>query len=292
MKQLLEAGVHFGHQTRRWNPKMEPFLFGERNGIHIVDLRQTLEQLNAAYDYAKELTSRGGTVLFVGTKKQAQLSLAEQASRADMPYVTNRWLGGMLTNWHTTHKRVLYMRELERMNTSGEMEALPKKERIRLRRELEKLQNNLGGIGDLHRVPDALFIIDVVLEHIAVREAQRLDIPIVAVVDTNCDPDPVSIVIPGNDDAIRAAELFAGAIADACIEGRKIYESGQQAGREGSDEPTEGSVAAGAGETQDVEVVPETPVAEATPVGPASGEPSQEADAAPAEAAAGAKDGK
>jgi small subunit ribosomal protein S2 len=236
MKQLLEAGVHFGHQTRRWNPKMAPFLFGERNGIHIVDLRQTLEQLNEAYDYVKELAANGGTLMFVGTKKQAQAGLAEEAARAGMPYITKRWLGGMLTNFHTTHKRILYMRELERMDSSQEMDALPKKERIRLRRELGKLKNNLGGVGDLHKVPEALFIIDTSMEHIAVREAARLGIPIIAVVDTNCDPDPVSIVIPGNDDAIRAVKLFAAALADACIEGRREHENRSRAAREGADQ--------------------------------------------------------
>lgn len=229
MKQLLEAGVHFGHQTRRWNPKMEPYIFGERNGIHIIDLRQTLEQIGAAFDAVVDVTAKGGTVLFVGTKKQAQHPIIESAERCGMPYIANRWLGGMLTNFHTTHKRVLYMRELERMDTSGEMDSLPKKERIRLRREMSKLQNNLGGVRDLAKPPEMLFLIDVNNEAIAVKEATKLKIPMVAIVDTNCDPDPISIVIPGNDDAIRATQLMAGVVADGCIEGRAAHAKGLEA---------------------------------------------------------------
>lgn len=232
MKQLLEAGVHFGHQTRRWNPKMGPYIFGERNGIHIIDLRQTLEQIQSAYDAVVEVTSKGGTVLFVGTKKQAQHPISDAAVKCGMPYIANRWLGGMLTNFHTTHKRVLYMRELERMDESGEMDSLPKKERIRLRREMAKLQANLGGVRDLSRTPDMIFLIDVNNEDIAVREAAKLKIPIVAVVDSNCDPDPISIVIPGNDDAIRATELVAGAVAEACIEGSAAHAKGVEAAKE------------------------------------------------------------
>jgi small subunit ribosomal protein S2 len=235
MKQLLEAGVHFGHQTRRWNPKMSPYLFGERNGIHIVDLRQTLTQLQDAYRFIEELTAKGGTVLFVGTKKQAQHILEDAAESAGMPYITNRWLGGMLTNFKTSHKRILYMKELERMDDSGEMNSLPKKERIRLRREKAKLVNNLGGVRDLNKTPDALFIVDILNEHIAVAEATRLGIPIVALVDTNCDPDPIDIVIPGNDDAIRSAQLFADSIAQACIAGRARFESKARAAAEGAD---------------------------------------------------------
>jgi len=229
MKQLLEAGVHFGHQTRRWNPKMGPYIFGERNGIHIIDLRQTLEQIQLAQAAALEVTSKGGIVLFVGTKKQAQHPIEDAANKCGMPYIANRWLGGMLTNFHTTHKRVLYMRELERMDESGEMDSLPKKERIRLRREMAKLQANLGGVRDLGRTPDMIFLVDVNNEDIAVREAARLKIPIVAIVDSNCDPDPISIVIPGNDDAIRATELMAGAVADACIEGAAAHAKGVEA---------------------------------------------------------------
>jgi small subunit ribosomal protein S2 len=222
MKELLEAGVHFGHQTRRWDPKMRPFIFSERNGIHIIDLRQTLAAANQAGEFVKDLVARGGIVLFIGTKKQAQSVIKDSATRANMPYVNERWLGGMLTNFTTIHKRILYMRELERMNDSGEMDALPKKERLRLRRELEKLQAVLGGVRDLHRAPDAIFIVDVKTEHIAVTEGTRLGIPIIAVVDTNCDPDNIDFVIPGNDDAIRSAGLMADVIADGCVAGAEI----------------------------------------------------------------------
>jgi small subunit ribosomal protein S2 len=225
MRQLLEAGVHFGHQTRRWDPKMRPYIFSERNGIHIIDLRQTLEAAQRAASFIKDLVAKGGTVLFVGTKKQAQGVVEEAAEHAGMPYVNHRWLGGMLTNFTTIHKRVLYMRELERMDQSGEMDALPKKERLRLRRELAKLQTTLGGVRDLHRTPDAVFIIDVKNEAIAVKEANRIEVPIVAVVDTNCDPDPIDMVIPGNDDAIRSAQLMAMLIAEAAREGRELAEA-------------------------------------------------------------------
>ena len=222
MKQLLEAGVHFGHQTRRWNPKMRPYIYGERNGIHIIDLRQTVEQVAEAIQFVKDTVAGGGSVLFVGTKKQAQGPVAEHASRASMPYVNFRWLGGMLTNFTTIQKRIFYMKELRRLEQSGEMNALPKKERLRLRRELSKLEQNLGGVANLNRVPDAIFVVDVNAEHTAVAEAIRLGIPVIALVDTNCDPDSVEYVIPGNDDAIRAADLIAGALADAAIEGREI----------------------------------------------------------------------
>ncbi|HSG78651.1 MAG TPA: 30S ribosomal protein S2 [Acidimicrobiia bacterium] len=222
MRQLLEAGVHFGHQTRRWDPKMRPYIFTERNGIHIIDLRQTLEAAQEAYTYVRDLVAKGGAVMLVGTKKQAQSVIQEAAEAAGMPYVTNRWLGGMLTNFTTIHKRVLYMRELERMDASGEMNTLPKKERLRLRRELVKLQATLGGVRDMHQVPEAVFIIDVKTEAIAVKEASRIGARVVAVVDTNCDPDLVDLVIPGNDDAIRSAQLMAGMIADAAAEGKKL----------------------------------------------------------------------
>ena len=222
MKQLLEAGVHFGHQTRRWNPKMDPFIYGERNGIHIIDLRQTLEQVNGAAEYVKQLAANGGTILFVGTKKQAQAPVEEAAARAGMPYVNYRWLGGMLTNWSTIQKRIFYMKELERMEESGEMNLRPKKERLKLRRELEKLQMNLGGLRDLKKTPDAMFIVDVNTEHTAVKEATRLGIRLIALVDSNCDPDAVDVVIPGNDDAIRSAEVIAMALAEAAREGKEM----------------------------------------------------------------------
>jgi small subunit ribosomal protein S2 len=225
MRQLLEAGVHFGHQTRRWNPKMAPYIFGERNGIHIVDLRQTLEQVQLSSDLVREATEDGGIVLFVGTKKQAQAAIKEAAEVAGMPYVNHRWLGGMLTNFQTIHKRIMYMLELERMESSGEMEALPKKERLRLRREMAKLQAVLGGVRSMTRPPEVVFVVDVIKEHIAVAEANRLDIPIIAVVDTNCDPDAIDMVVPGNDDAIRAAQLIAGAIATSAKEGSELYQA-------------------------------------------------------------------
>ncbi|HEU5114059.1 MAG TPA: 30S ribosomal protein S2 [Acidimicrobiia bacterium] len=238
MKQLLEAGVHFGHQTRRWNPKMRPYIYGERNGIHIIDLRQTVDQTAAAAEYVRTLTSDGGVVLFVGTKKQAQAAVAEHATRSGMPYVNYRWLGGMLTNFQTIQKRIFYMRELRRLEASGEINALPKKERLKLRRELAKLEQNLGGVVDLQKTPDAVFIVDVNTEATAVTEAARLGMPVIALVDSNSDPDQVDYVIAGNDDAIRAADLIAGAIADAAIEGRRMAgakaSKGDAAGDEGS----------------------------------------------------------
>lgn len=243
MRQLLEAGVHFGHQTSRWNPKMRPFIFSERNGIHILDLRQTLEASEASYAMAKDITSRGGTVLFVGTKKQAQAAIGEAAQRAGMPYVNHRWLGGMLTNFQTIHKRILYMLELEQMETSGEMESLPKKERLRLRREHEKLEAVLGGVRDLRRPPDAVFIVDINAEHIAVAEANRLGIPVIALVDTNCDPDLVDFVIPGNDDAIRAAHLIAGVVADGCLAGAEIARATSKDTKPAADEDDAADVA-------------------------------------------------
>jgi small subunit ribosomal protein S2 len=222
MKQLLEAGVHFGHQTRRWDPKMRPYIYGERNGIHIVDLRQTVTQVAAAIEFVKQIAIDGGSVLFVGTKKQAQGAVEQAANRSGQPYVNYRWLGGMLTNFATIQKRVYYMKELRRLEETGEMNNRPKKERLKLRRELEKLEANMGGIADMTRLPEAVFIVDVNTEATAVKEADRLGIPIIALVDTNSDPDPVDHVIPGNDDAIRAADLIASALADAMIEGKEI----------------------------------------------------------------------
>jgi small subunit ribosomal protein S2 len=222
MKQLLEAGVHFGHQTRRWNPKMKRFIFGERNGIYIIDLKQTLERTAAAYEFVRDLVAGGGTVLFIGTKKQTQDPVANYAAACGMPYINERWLGGMLTNYSTILTRVQKLRELERMQAAGDFEAMPKKEALMKSRELEKLQRNLGGIKGMSRQPDAVFIIDTKKEHIAVTEANKLNIPIVAVVDTNCDPDLIQYVIPGNDDAIRAGNLLCRVIADAVDEGRYI----------------------------------------------------------------------
>jgi small subunit ribosomal protein S2 len=220
MKQLLEAGVHFGHQTRRWNPKMRRFIFGERNGIYIIDLQQTLERIDTAYRFIRKTVEDGGTVLFVGTKKQAQEPVQSQAARSGMPFVNYRWLGGMLTNFQTVHARVAKLHELDRMVASGETEQMIKKEGLKLKRERDKLQRNLGGITKLERLPEAVFVIDTKKEHIAVTEANRLGIPVVAVVDTNCDPDIIDYVIPGNDDAIRSANLMCRIVADAVEEGR------------------------------------------------------------------------
>jgi small subunit ribosomal protein S2 len=220
MKNLLEAGVHFGHQTRRWNPKMKRFIFGERNGIYIIDLQQTLERIDTAYRFVRGLVEDGGIVLFVGTKKQTQEAVQRQAERANCPYVNYRWLGGMLTNFQTVHARVSKLRELEQVVESGETEQMIKKEGLKVKRELAKLERNLGGIRNLERPPDAIFVIDTKKEHIAVTEANRLGIPVIAVVDTNCDPDLIDYVIPGNDDAIRSANLMCRIIAEAVIEGR------------------------------------------------------------------------
>jgi small subunit ribosomal protein S2 len=222
MRQLLEAGVHFGHQTRRWNPKMKRFIFGERNGIYIIDLNQTLERIDIAYSFVRDLIADNGTILFVGTKKQTQDPVARYAAQCGMPYINERWLGGMLTNFNTIAGRVKKMQEYERMRAAGDFDAMPKKEALILSRELDKLQRNLGGIRNMTRLPDAVFIIDTKKEHIAVTEANKLQLPIVAVVDTNCDPDLITYVIPGNDDAIRAGTLMCRVIADAVEEGRFI----------------------------------------------------------------------
>ncbi|QSZ28240.1 30S ribosomal protein S2 [Aceticella autotrophica] len=221
MKQLLEAGVHFGHQTRRWNPKMAPYIFTERNGIYIIDLQKTVKKLEEAYDFVKQLSMDDGTILFVGTKKQAQDSVKEEAERCGMYYVNQRWLGGMLTNFKTIRSRIERLKALEKMEEDGTFEVLPKKEVIQLKKEQEKLEKYLGGIKDMNRLPSALFIVDPKKEAIAIAEAKSLDIPIVAIVDTNCDPEEVDYAIPGNDDAIRAVKLIASKMADAVIEGKQ-----------------------------------------------------------------------
>ncbi len=218
MKQLLEAGVHFGHQTRRWNPKMAPYIFTERNGIYIIDLQKTVRKIDEAYNFVKDLVASGESILFVGTKKQAQEAVQEEAERCGMYYVNQRWLGGTLTNFQTIERRIARLHELNRMEDEGMFEVLPKKEVIALRHELEKLEKFLGGIKDMRELPGALFIIDPRKERIAVAEAHKLGIPIVAIVDTNCDPDEIDVVIPGNDDAIRAVRLLSATIADAVIE--------------------------------------------------------------------------
>ena len=222
MRELLQAGVHFGHQTRRWNPKMKRFIHGERNGIYIIDLEQTLTRIETAYTFVRDLVADGGTILFVGTKKQAQDAVRSYAERCGMPYVNERWLGGMLTNFQTIVKRVGKMKEYQRMRDSGELAMLPKKEALLISRELEKLERNLSGIRDLERLPQAIFVIDTKKEAIGVVEANKLGMPIVAVVDTNCDPDVIQYVIPGNDDAIRAGNLMCRIISDAVEEGRFI----------------------------------------------------------------------
>ncbi|WP_430882762.1 30S ribosomal protein S2 [Fusibacter sp. JL216-2] len=219
MKQLLEAGVHFGHQTRRWNPKMARFIFTERNGIYIIDLQKTVRKVEEAYSFIREVAEEGGKVIFVGTKKQAQESIETEAKRAGMYYVNQRWLGGMLTNFKTIKKRIDLLEKLEAMEEDGTFEALPKKEVLKLRQKKEKLNKFLGGIRDMTDLPKAMFVVDPKKEKIAIAEARTLGIPVVAIVDTNCDPDEVDFVIPGNDDAIRAVKLLSGKMADACLEG-------------------------------------------------------------------------
>jgi small subunit ribosomal protein S2 len=220
MRELLEAGVHFGHQTRRWNPKMRRFIFTERGGIYIIDLQQTLDLTEQAYAFARNVSERGGSILFVGTKKQCQDSIAEQAERVGMPYVNHRWLGGLLTNWRTISERIARMHELRRLRDEGQLDLLPPKERISMTAELEKLEVNLGGVADMKSVPDAVFVIDLRKEQLAVREARRLGLPVIALVDTNCDPDDADYVIPGNDDAIRSCSLIVRVIADAIEAGK------------------------------------------------------------------------
>ncbi|MGY1832847.1 30S ribosomal protein S2 [Geodermatophilus sp. SYSU D01180] len=245
MKQLLDSGVHFGHQTRRWNPKMKRFIFTERNGIYIIDLQQTLGYIDSAYEFVKQTVSHGGTILFVGTKRQAQEVVAEQAQRVGMPYVNQRWLGGMLTNFSTVHKRLQRLKELEDMEQTGVMAGLSKKEQLGLTREKAKLERSLGGIRDMQKVPSAIWIVDTKKEHIAVGEARKLGIPVVAILDTNCDPDEVDYKIPGNDDAIRAINVLTRVIADAVADGLMARSAAQaNAGREdgaeqaiGGDEP-------------------------------------------------------
>jgi small subunit ribosomal protein S2 len=221
MRELLEAGVHFGHQTRRWNPKMRRYIFTERGGIYIIDLQQTLELLEEAHTFARNVAERGGTVLFVGTKKQSQDAVEEHATRVGMPYVNHRWLGGLLTNWRTISDRIDRLHDLRRLNEEGQLDLLPAKERMAMLAELEKLEANLGGVTDMRKQPDAVFVVDLRKEQLAVREARRLAIPIVALVDTNCDPDEADYVIPGNDDAIRSCSLIVRAIADGIEAGKQ-----------------------------------------------------------------------
>ncbi len=241
MRNLLESGVHFGHQTRRWNPKMKRFILTERNGIYIIDLQQTLTYIDSAFEFVKETVAHGGTILFVGTKKQAQEAVSEQAQRVNMPYVNQRWLGGMLTNFQTVHKRLLRLKELEMIEQTGGENVLTKKEALVLSRERIKLARTLGGLRDMSRVPSAVWIVDTKKEHIAVDEARKLGIPVVAILDTNCDPDEVDYKIPGNDDAIRSAALLTRVIADAVAEGL-IARAGRSGAPEGQDKPEPGVV--------------------------------------------------
>ena len=222
MKELLEAGVHFGHQTRRWNPKMKRFIFTERGGIYIIDLQQTQQLVQEAHDFARNIAERGGTVLFVGTKKQSQDAVRVEATRVGMPFVANRWLGGLLTNWRTITDRIAYLHDLRRLKEDGQLALLPAKERIAMEAELEKLEANLGGVADMRRQPDAVFIVDLKKEQLAVREAQRLKLPVIALVDTNCDPDEADFIIPGNDDAIRSCSLIVRAITDGIAAGQHV----------------------------------------------------------------------
>lgn len=242
MKQLLEAGVHFGHQTRRWNPKMREYIFTERNGIYIIDLQKTVRLMDIAYNFIKDVAMQGEKILFVGTKKQAQESIQEEATRCEMPYVNQRWLGGMLTNFNTIRKRINRLEELEQMENEGRFEVLPKKEVIRLRHEKDRLLKFLGGIRDMQKLPGAVFIVDPRKEKIAVAEARKLEIPIVSIVDTNCDPDEIDYVIPGNDDAIRAVKLITSKIAEAVLEGKQGLQIAQEEKEDNQTEDVEKAV--------------------------------------------------
>ena len=242
MKQLLEAGVHFGHQTRRWNPKMAPYIFTERNGIYIIDLQKTVKKLDEAYNFIHEVAAEGGEVLFVGTKKQAADSIKEEALRANAHYVNARWLGGMMTNFKTIEKRIKRLEQLHTMENDGTFDLLPKKEVVKLNLEIEKLEKFLGGIKNMKKLPSALFVVDPRKEKIAVSEAKKLGIPVVAIVDTNCDPDEIDYVIPGNDDAIRAVKLIAGKLADAVLEGRQGEQTSDE--NQTSEEPVAEEAAA------------------------------------------------
>jgi small subunit ribosomal protein S2 len=265
MKELLEAGVHFGHQTRRWNPKMKRFIFTERGGIYIIDLQQTQQLLDEAYNFARAVSERNGSVLFVGTKKQAQDAVAGEAKRVGMPYVNHRWLGGLLTNWRTISDRIQRLHELRALKQESQLDLLPAKERIAMEAELEKLEANLGGVAEMRRQPDAIFIVDLRKEQLAVREAQRLGLPVIALVDTNCDPDEADYVIPGNDDAIRSCSLVVKAIADGIAAGRQKVTPAEvetpQNGAAAAAAPAESEAPAAA--EPEPEPEPEAPAAEA-----------------------------
>jgi len=229
MKQLLESGVHFGHQTKRWNPKMKPYIYGARNGIYIIDLQQTVKMFRDAYDFIKATSAKGGKVLFIGTKKQAHNAIEEESKRCNMSYIKNRWIGGFLTNFETVKKSINRLKELDDIETNPNFESFTKKELLMFKRERERLEKNLGGVRELTSLPSILFIIDAKKEAIAIKEAKRLGLTVVSIVDTNCDPDGIDFIIPGNDDAIRAIKLFSAAVADACLEGQALYEESLQA---------------------------------------------------------------
>jgi small subunit ribosomal protein S2 len=274
MKDLLEAGVHFGHQTRRWNPKMKRFIFSERGGIYLIDLQQTQQLLDEAYNFARAVSERGGSVLFVGTKKQAQDAVRDQASRVGMPYVNHRWLGGLLTNWRTISDRIQRLHELRALKTESQLDLLPAKERISMEAELEKLEANLGGVADMRRQPDAVFIVDLRKEQLAVREARRLGLPVIALVDTNCDPDEADYVIPGNDDAIRSCNLVVKAIADGIEAGRqKVTPAELAAPAEETPEPDSSETNQVPESAPEPVAVEEAPVPEPAPDPAAASEP-------------------
>jgi small subunit ribosomal protein S2 len=257
MKELLEAGVHFGHQTRRWNPKMKRFIFTERGGIYIIDLQQTQALLDDAYDFAKAVSQRNGSILFVGTKKQAQDAVSTEASRVSMPYVNHRWLGGLLTNWRTMSDRIQRLHELRALRQESQLDLLPAKERIAMLAELEKLEANLGGVADMRRQPDAVFIVDLRKEQLAVREARRLGLPVIALVDTNCDPDEADYVIPGNDDAIRSCSLVVRTVADGIEAGKQRLSPQELAERAAAQVEEEPELEAAAEVAAEAEVEPE-----------------------------------
>src|SRR5262245_2647325 len=278
MRELLEAGVHFGHQTRRWDPKMRRFIFGERGGIYIIDLEQTLQLLEEAAAFSRNLSERGGTMLFVGTKKQAQDSIEENAKRVGMPYVNHRWLGGLLTNWRTISGRIDRLHELRRLSEEGQLELLPPKERISMLAELERLESHLGGVADMKRQPDAMLVVDLRKEAIAVREARRLNLPVVALVDTNCDPDEADYVIPGNDDAIKSADLVIRTIADAIEAGKQKVKPEEFEKKEFAEQaPPEPEAAATEPEpvAEEIPAPEETPAAEESAPAPAEEVPAE-----------------
>ena len=287
MKELLEAGVHFGHQTRRWNPKMKRFIFNERGGIYIIDLQKTTVLLDEAHDFVRGIAERGGSVLFVGTKKQSQDAIAMHAGRVGMPYVNHRWLGGLLTNWRTMSERIQRLHELRQLRSEAQLDLLPAKERIAMLSELEKLEANLGGVADMRRQPEAIFIVDLRKEQLAVREAKRLGMPVIALVDTNCDPDEADYVIPGNDDAIRSCSVIIKAVADGIAAGKLKVGNGEMGNKvRGGKKPTEDAAETAEAPAVEAPAVEEPAPVEAAPVVAAA------AEEAPAEAAASEEEAK